>query len=228
MTETSSQQPQGAEPAPGAPPAAPATRTPAAGVPTEPVAATISAGPARAQPAALPAPGRRSDRTFAILLVVAALIAVGGLAFAGGRLTAPAATAAGTGRNGGFNGGNGGFNGPFASGAPGLGRGAFGGGVLLTGTVESIANGTLTIKTANGNSVDVTISDSTTFHSQASATAGDVKTGSQVQVALELGGAGGPQASPGVGNGGPQASPGAGNGGARRSVTARDVTIVSP
>jgi len=206
MTETSSDRTQGAGPAPSVPPL--------------PSAPPFSSAPAPAPPAVVPAPGRRSDRAFGILLVVAALIAVGGLAFAGGRLTAPAATATGTGglggRNDGF-GGNGGFPGPFASGAPGLGRAGLGSGVLLTGTVESVGNGTLTIKTENGTTVDVTIQDATTYHSQSAASAADVTTGSQVQVQLEVGGAGGPAASP-------RASAG----GAQRTTTARDVTIVSP
>ena len=85
---------------------------------------------------------KRKTSWLNVLLAAAVLAAIGGVAFAAGRLTAPAAAA---GRNGGF--GGGGFPGggnvrPGASGAPGGGSfpggGFFGaGGVTLEGTVAS-------------------------------------------------------------------------------------------
>ncbi len=87
-----------------------------------------------------------------VILVVAVVVAVGGVAFAIGRNTAPVAAASGRG-NGAFGNGNfarGSFT-PGASGGPG--GGFFGGlrgdgGLSLTGTVQSMTADTLTITTA--------------------------------------------------------------------------------
>ncbi|MGC8634954.1 MAG: hypothetical protein ACP5VP_09870 [Candidatus Limnocylindrales bacterium] len=168
-----------------------------------------------------------------LLFVVAGLIAVGGVAFAVGRLTAPAATAA-TSR---FGTGGAGFRGGFgasASAAPGAARGFFGAGaglaggadLSLKGTVQSVNGNTLTLQTASGATVTVDLSGTTTYHKQAAASASDVTAGSQVVVQVQLNRAAfgaGPSASgaPAVG-GAPLAS------GAPRSFTASDVTLVTP
>ena len=148
------------------------------------------------------APVKKTDRTFAILLAVGLLIAVGGVTFAVGRMTAPAPAASTT-------------------------RG-FGGGVLVTGTVDSVSGTTMTLKEANGSTVTVNLAGTTTYHAQAAATAADVTTGKQVQVEVQVaGGLGGqdvPGASPGA-----AASPAPGASGAPpRTITARDVTLVTP
>jgi hypothetical protein len=163
-------------------------------VPTAPVAqAPVSV-------ASLPGPARKassSGRLLNVILVVAAAVAIGGVAFAIGRGTATATS--GTNGNGRVFGGNfpGGSFVPGASGAPRFGRGGgFGGGLTVQGTVESVNGDTLTIKTANGDSITVTTGASTTYHTQTDATAADVQAGKTVQVQLDGGGFGGrPNAS---------------------------------
>src|SRR5664279_2288727 len=181
------------------------------------------------------APVKKGDRTFTILLAVGLLIAVGGVAFAVGRVTAPAAVAT---TRGGF--GAGGFGAGTGAAAGGAGRGGFGG-VLLTGTVDSISGTTMTLKEANGTTVIVNLASTTTYHAQAPATAADVTTGKQVQVQITGGLGGGAGAAGGAtggtgatGGGAAGASPAAGGaagGGAgttTRTVTASEVTLVTP
>jgi hypothetical protein len=170
------------------------------------------------------APAKTGDRTFRILLAVGLLVAVGGVAFAVGRVTAPAAAAS---TRGGF--GAGGFatggNGAAGAGAGGgFGRGGFGGGILVTGTVDSVSGTTMTLKEANGTSVIVNLAGTTKYHAQAAASVADVTAGKQVQVEVQIaGGFGGPDA-PGAS---PAASPAVG-GTTTRTVTATDVTLVTP
>ena len=173
------------------------------------------------------APVKKTDRTFAILLAVGLLIAVGGVTFAVGRMTAPAAAATTRG-NGGFgNGGAGGTGAAGAAGAAGLGRGGFGGGVLVTGTVDSISGTTMTLKEANGSTVTVNLAGTTTYHAQAAATSADVTTGKQVQVEVQIAGGFGGQGVPGA-SPGADASPVPGASAPTRTVTARDVMLVTP
>jgi hypothetical protein len=184
------------------------------------------------------APAKKGDRTFRILLAVAALVAVGGVTFAVGRVTAPAAAAS---TRGGFGaGGFAGGAGAAGTGAGGgLGRGGFGGGVLITGTVDSISGTTMTLKEANGTSVIVNLAGTTTYHAQAASTSAAVTAGKQVQVQVQLtggfgggtgGGAEAPGASPAAGGGTGGAAGGAtgGTGTTTRTVTATDVTLVTP
>ena len=165
-------------------------------VPTAPVAA---AGPAMTPgPAASSRKSGSGGRLLNIVLVVAAAVAIGGVAFAVGRNTAPVSASTGAGR------GNGTFGGAFpgrsftpgASGAPGFGRGGFGGalggaGLTIQGTVVSVDGDTMTIKTANGGTIAVTTGSSTTYHTQTAASASDVQTGSTVQVQVDVTGGGG-------------------------------------
>jgi hypothetical protein len=149
-----------------------------------------------------------------VVLGLAALVAVGGIAFAIGRNTAPAATG-GNFPGGNFPGGNfpnasgglgGGFpGGSFAPNASGGLGGAFGrgGGFNLSGTVESITGDTLTLKTANGQTLEFSLGADTTYSSKTPATAADVKAGSKVEVQLRGIGNGQPPAG---GNGQPQGS----------------------
>jgi hypothetical protein len=131
-----------------------------------------------------------------LLLGIALVVAVGGVAFAVGRATAPAATT--TGRTG--LGGVGAF-GPNASGAPGRGgqgfggAGAFGGTFSIQGTVEAMNANSITIKTANGASITLGLNSDTSYHKQAAATATDVAAGSTVIVQVDGRGAfgGGPR-----------------------------------
>ena len=96
------------------------------------------------------------------------MVAIGGVAFAVGRSTAPASAT--TLRPGGFvvNGPNASFM-PGASGAPQFigGRGGLGGaGLTIRGTVESVDGDTVTIKTANGQTIEVTTDADTTYTTQ--------------------------------------------------------------
>jgi hypothetical protein len=175
-----------------------------------------------------------SSRSTTILYIVAGLIAVGGVAFAVGRVTAPAAAASTTR----FGTGAAAFRAQFGAGssfAPGAARGLFGGAgagglaggaaVSLRGTVQSINGTTMTVQTAGGSTVTVNLGSSTTYHKQAAASASDVTTGSQVvvQVAFNRTGfAAGAGASGAPAGGAPLAS------GAPRTFTASDVTVVGP
>ena len=177
---------------PAAPePFAPAAPQPIA-VPTSPV---VGSTPVTAAPPPLPVARKASSggRWLNLILVLAAAVAIGGVAFAVGRTTAPA-SAVGNGRTG-F--GPGGSFAPRASGAPGLGRGGFGGGAGLTvnGTVQSVTADTLTVKTTGGQIIVVTLGASTTYDTQTPASATDVTAGKTVQVQLDFSGQGRPTAS---------------------------------
>ena len=166
---------------------------------------------------ALQIPKRKSSGGWLnVILVLAVVVAVGGVAFAIGRSTAPVAAA---GPRGNFGNGNfpGGSFAPGQSGTPGdgfLGGGLRGdGGFNLSGTVQSVTGDTLTITTANGQTLEFTLGADTTYSSKTPATAADVKAGAKVEVQLQLGaGAGGlrPNAS---------AAPSAGPVGTASSVT---------
>jgi hypothetical protein len=168
-----------------------------------------------AVPTAPVRPGRGPSRAATwvnIALGVALVAAIGGVAFAAGRMTAPATAAAagGQGANGGFRGGNGYFPGGGAGGAGGQGgRGLFGadGGLTIQGTVEASSPDTLTIKTASGQSIQVALDGTTTYHAETSASASDIQTGGTVIV--RAGGLGQPQ-----------------TGATTTGSTASDVTIV--
>lgn len=211
---------------------------PTKSTPVEPVTWSTPAQPTPAvtpvQPALEPvrptisAPRRSSSgRWLNLLLGVAAAVAIGGIAFAVGRSTAPVATGGfGQGfRNGGGNFAGGSFdpNASFAPGRGGFGAGGFGaGGLAVTGTVQSVTGDTLTITTDNGRTVEVSLGADTQYHQQAAGTASDVKTGSKVSVQLDLAGRG--QANGGTGgNGGGTGSNGTATG---PTGTASDVTVI--
>lgn len=200
---TSSTQPDDGAPAPAVQPVAPA-----AGVP-QPVAAVP-------QPASAPAPlatppARGSGRATNLLLGVALVVAVGGLAFAGGRLTAPA-SAGGLpiGRDGLVAGS---FDpnqaGGFGQGGPGGARA-----VTITGTVKSLDGSTLVLATADGAEMTIDVSGST-YHAETVASASDLTSGTSVSVTVDgLGGLRGPNASSDPNSGGDA-----------RPITASDVII---
>jgi len=191
--------------------------------PVQPVAPEPQATPPVTEPVVPTGVKPGSNRPRSTMWVNAALglalaIAIGGVGFAAGRMTAPAtANAGGNGGrfgNGQFQGGGqfpGGYffqGGPGGDGAGGNGglRGIFGnGGASIQGTVDSVSGDTLTLKLANGQTIQVSLSGTTTYHSQASASAGDVKTGGTVIVRLSLD---------------------RGQGGAVTTPSASDVTIV--
>src|SRR5450432_296787 len=140
-------------PTPGSTPPPTWATDPAPSAPVRPPPAPpTSFAPAPLVATMTPRKNRASAGT--ALLLVGALVAIGGVAFAVGRVTAPAAATTtglgaagrGTGGEGGF--GAGGFGG--AGGAGGFGAGGRNGGALsVTGTVVSIDANTIQIKLAN-------------------------------------------------------------------------------
>lgn len=209
MTFDPSQQPQPQQPFQPA-----STPTPPSGSPMTPsfIPASLNLAPKKASGARV--------ATGTIVLVLAGFVAAAGIGFAGGRATAPQATAAARGFGNGANGGN--F--PNASGFPGGagGAGGFaalgGGGTEVAGAVTAVGNGTITIQVAGGQSVTVTVPSTVTYHGQTAASASDVAVGSQVQVTITRIGRGArPDAS-----GAPAASPGA-----ALSLTASDITLMT-
>lgn len=147
--------------------------------------------------------GRKTPRTALIALALAGVLVVGGGGFALGRVTAPSPTFAG------FRGGNGGDGGngfPGLGGGPnGPGGGGFRGGGL-EGTVESISGDTMTVKTANGSTITVTLSSTTTYDKQVGGQASDITQGAKVRIGVNI-------------------TPGAPAGG---SVPATSVTLITP
>ena len=156
---------------------------------------------------------KSSSRLGTGILALAALVAIGGIAFAGGRLTAPAAaatTAGTTGRQGfGFNGGAGASAGN--GGGTGFANrlGGENGGVTLQGTVTAISSSSLSLKLANGTTVTIPIDSSTTYHRQQAATSTDVASGATVLV--EVSGFGGRAGGTAGTGGGAGSSPAAGS-----------------
>lgn len=126
--------------------------------------------------------GRVSTGTLAF--VVAVVIAAAGLGFAGGRLTAPAAATTRTGFNGQFGQFGGGAN-PGASFNPARGGFGVGGGNLsIDGKVTAVSSDSITVETANGQSVTLRVPSTVAYHAQAPATSSDVTVGSSVQVSV--------------------------------------------
>ena len=205
-----------------------------------PGAAPSHAGAALSAPTAQPLasviakPRSSSGRGTSLLLVLAGAIAIGGIAFAAGRLTAPAAATAGRFGNGQFPGngqlpGNGqGLPGngqlPLNGQLPADGQGFPGrdggfGGLSLAGTVSAVSADSITVTLESGTSVTIPLDAKTTYHAAAAAAAGDVTVGSQVRVAP------GARAANPSASFDPNASPGPGGVG---FGAASDVTIVEP
>ena len=175
--------------------------------------------PGRQAPPAKPIKSGKSDRTTIALLFIAALVAVGGIGFAVGHVTANSAPANTAATRNGF----GGRGGAFASLAPGQtfnlsqfggggGRGALGG--TVTGTVQSIDGSTMTVQLTGGTTVTIDLATGTTYHNETAGSSTDVKTGSTVLVQIDTAAAAGVTPVPGASG--------------TRSVTAKDVLITTP
>jgi hypothetical protein len=186
---------------------------------TEPTPTPVPPAPVRA---------RRGVDLIAVLLGLAVVIAVGGVSFAVGRISAPqTGSSAGLGAG---NGGNGG-QGPGGSGGqfPGRGSGGLGGflagGLTVRGTVVGLAADHITLRLASGTAVDIPLDSQTTYHRQTAATAADVTSGVTVLVQLESTG------GTGVGPIRPNASSSPSNAASgalgRLTGPARDITIVA-
>ena len=164
------------------------------------------------------------DRLTMGLLLAAALIAVGGIGFALGHVTAPS-TVAGTVPNASGRGGL-----AFRSLAPGqtFNPGAFGGGIPgagglgsvaggVAGTVQSITPTSMTVLLSSGQSVTIDLTGSTTYHGETSASAGQVQVGTSVSVQID---------TTALASQSPNPSASGGLGG--RTLTAKDVLITNP
>lgn len=126
---------------------------------------------------------KKQGRGGTLLLGLAAVVAVAGVAFAAGRFTAPAAAASnGTGRTGlpfgSFNPGGGGF--------PGAGRGGqlgtLGRSLTVRGQVTAASAISITVKLDNGSEVTLPLDSQTTYHTAVAGSATDVTVGSTVVV----------------------------------------------
>jgi hypothetical protein len=149
--------------------------------PTQPVATATPVAPVVGI-----APRAKSSGVLNLLLIGAAILATGGVAFAIGRSTAPANTVSGP---GGF------ANGPIVradgSFAPGAGgpRGVVSAGSLaMDGTVTSIDADSITLTLENGDEVTFGLDGDTAYHQATDATATDVAIGDDVSVAVDGGG----------------------------------------
>ena len=204
---------------------------PAAPEPMPVGTAVVATGSAIAPTPAGAKPARKSGSVsiLNVALGVAVLVATAGVAFAVGRSTAPAPAATevagalpGGGRfftNGGPgasfdpNGASGRAPTPAMATAAGFG---FGGAPTIEGTVDSVTADSVTIKTADGNTITIGLDSATTYHQQADATASDVEAGKTVILKLSGG------FRPGNGNGMERQC---GNGSVSLG-TASDVTVV--
>ena len=147
---------------------------------TNPVDPTSSSAPAPASvAAAAPAPAalrkRRTRFITPALALVAALVVggVGGVLI--GQNTAAAAGPSATGPGGFANGGGPRFQGGGAGGPGGAGG-------LTAGTIESIDGGTITVKLADGSTVQVTTTADTSVTQSTDAVVGDLATGDTITV----------------------------------------------
>ncbi|OGO55967.1 MAG: hypothetical protein A2V85_04075 [Chloroflexi bacterium RBG_16_72_14] len=168
---------------------------PAAPVQPEP----LPAGPEPSEPVpsgpgpVVPRPVRGSpgsSRALNLALGAALLVAAMGVAFAVGRVTAPA-TSGGTTTSvidGGIGPGNGLPNdGNVRPGDGTAGRVGIGGGLNIEGTVDSVTADSVTITLESGQTVTVGLDADTTYHQQADATATDVQAGGTVILRLSGG-----------------------------------------
>ena len=192
------------DPASTTPVATPATPT------TTPVAPSATTPP---PPTVTVTTKRRSGAWRNVLLGVAALVAVGGVAFAVGRSTAPPATPqfAGLGGDGTVITPDGSFDpGTFPGGAGPDVVGGFGG-PSIEGTVTAIDDDSITVSLPNGQEMTIALDDATTYHASTDASASDVAVGDEVSVGVDGFGRG-------LGAGGTGGDP-------DDAPTARDVTV---
>lgn len=156
------------------PPAGPAPMT---APPTNPAPMTPA-------PATVAQPRRSSNRLLDAALVVAAALAIGGVAFGIGRATAPAAAFTG----GGVEFPDGKVLTPNASFDPNGGpRIGFSGGPTIDGTVTAIDGDAITVKLADGQEMTITLDSTTAYHQATDASASDVAVGDDVSVKVKGG-----------------------------------------
>lgn len=177
--------------------------------PSEATPPTLPAGSTLDPVRPITVAGTRKRGALDYVLAAAFVVAIGGVAFAVGRTTAPAQASVSSG-------GPLGPIGSFDPGAgllgPGFGGGFGGGGLTIEGTVKSVDGSTLVIGSTNGQEVTVTLGADTTYHEATSADASSVAAGNQVTVRVSGGG------QFGGGAVGPEAT-------GTPSFTATDVTV---
>jgi len=162
------------------------TMDPSAAAPTNAAGPAPVPGPVPV-PVVTVSPRPRSGRLLNLLLISAAIVAVGGVAFAVGRVTAPASTLP---RFGAFTNGGTGVrpNGSFTPGAGGPGAFGRGGGLSLDGTVKAVSAESLTLTLADGQEMTFKLDATTTYQQATTATATDVAVGDSVSVKVTGGG----------------------------------------
>ena len=141
--------------------------------------------PTPTAPPAIVKPRRNSNRMLDAALVVAAMLALGGVAFGIGRATAPAAAFTG----GGIDLPGGRVVSPNGSFDPNAGpRVGFGGGLTIDGTITAIDGDELTVKLADGTVMIFTLDSATAYHQATDVSASDVTVGDDVSVRVKGGG----------------------------------------
>jgi hypothetical protein len=139
-------------------------------------------------------PGVKRAGSTSMLLVVAALVAIGGIGFAVGHSTGGSSSGGNTQGGNGIQGGApnaSGFpgGGPNASGRPdGAGLNGVGGAASLSGMVVSSTADSITIQTSDGQQVTIGTGTATTYHNQTAATSSSVAVGATVTVKTASGG----------------------------------------
>jgi len=183
--------------------------------------------PADAEPPLPPMPvpaTKKSSRGGTIALLLAGFIAAAGLAFAAGRLTAPAVAASSSDPTGGFRFGPGRSLAPgqtFPTGGQFGGGRVFGGGLTVRGEVTAIASDSITVKMDDGTTLRIPLNSSTTYHEATSSSSSAIAVGDKVAVQ-----AGAPTVTSGGPAASPATSPGTGGFGQFQLGPASDVTVV--
>ena len=154
-------------------------------------AATPGTAAVKKPPARLPGRARRASST-TVLLAVSAIVALGGISFAVGRVTAAGQSGTGSSTAAGANGFPG--FGANASRSPIIGPGGVNGDLTsgtatVSGSVVSVTSGSITIQEANGRTVTIATGSSTAYHNQTCASGTDVTTGATVIVQTSATGA---------------------------------------
>jgi hypothetical protein len=154
---------------------------------TAPTPAPATHGAPSPAPVVAVTPRARSRGVLDLLLIGAAIVAIGGVGFAIGRSTAPASA---LNEVGAFPDGAVGVGprGSFAPGGGGPGGFALGGSIALDGTVKSIDADSLTLTLADGQEMTFKLDGTTTYREATDAAATDIAVGDQVSVTTAAGG----------------------------------------
>ena len=163
-----------------------------------------------APPNPIATPPRRTSRVLDLALALAAVLAIGGVAFAAGRLTAPAGAGPAFARGLTPDGTVVTPDGSFDPNGPKPGGLALNGGLAIDGEVTAIDVDSITLKLADGQEMTFKLDDTTTYHEAADASSTDVAVGDDVSVQV---------------TGGRVVSNSSGSGSETPDMSARDVTV---